>query len=234
MIEQVTGPGTTADTRPVRGRAFTLLEALFAIIALLFLLAVAIRFFTNMQRGWNHSINTATLYDNARIALDVICRDLEGAIAREDDMPGLDVRLHQPAPGELWLVTAGEGSASASVDVIEVGYALEHDELVRAFVDDSDSAWNIYGDRDDADDQEGYRRVIDGVFAQTFICYDDSLDVVVPEQSGELPAMVSVVLTLMDPKSKETWERLPLSERPTFEERATRTFRKSVRLGIQE
>jgi len=217
-------------------RAFTLIEMLIAMSILACLMLVLFKFFGNVQTAWSTSINTTELYENARVVLDVITRDLQSAVARANDIPGQHIRFRQEDANSLWFVTAGNPSAAANSSLVEVGYRLSNDQFERAFVDDTNAAWNIYGARDDADDQDGYQKVIDCVLEQEFVCYDATMTEYMPDTLNEetnLPTMISIILTLMDARSYELRGRLPPAQRQDLEQQTSRTFRKTVYLGMQ-
>lgn len=213
-------------------RGFTLLEMLVAMAILAFLMLVLCRFFANVQLAWTTTMNTTELYENARVTLDVITRDMQSAIAKVDDMPGQDILFHQPDKNSLWFITVGNSpSPQAMSSLIEVGYRFTDNEYQRAYVDDANPAWNVFGNRDDADDQKGYERVVDGVIDLQFVCYDAAMGTYLPANTSSLPSMVGVVLTLMDSKSYKLWERLNSSRRGLLEKKVCRTFRKTIFLG---
>ena len=218
----------------MRTRHFSIIEMFIAMLLLSFLVLILCRSFANVQNVYTTAINTAELYESGRVVFDVITRDLQSAVARADDMPGQDIRFHQPGTDSLWFVTAVEPSGDACSSMTEVGYRLANHEFQRAFVDDTSAAWNIYGARDDADDQAGYLRVIEGVIDQNFVCYDAQMNTYVPDTAGEetaLPSMVTITLTIMDSKSYDLWLRLPSERRTELENKVARTFRKNILLG---
>lgn len=222
-------------TRTRSGEAgYSLIEMMVSMAILAVLMLVIFRFFGNMQTAWSSSMNLAELYENARVSLDVVTRDLQAALAHADDIPGQHIRFHQPATDAVWFVSATEGGPDSSAGIIEVGYRLNNNEFQRAFVDDTHASWNVYGARDDASSQDGYQRVVGGVTGLSFTCYDRTMTAYVPntlETETALPSMVTVVLVLMDGKAFQLWQRLPEERRPAFEQRMTRTFRKTVFLG---
>ena len=214
-----------------RRRPFSLVELLLTMGILVILIMILFRFFANLQTAWSASMNTTELYESARATLDVVTRDLRSALATSDDIPGEHIRFDQPDAQSLWLVTAGEPPEGASCGLVEIGYRWQDQQFQRAFVDDTSSAWNIYGYRDDAADQAGYHSVVDAVMALEFICYDASMQAYTPSNATELPNVVSVALTLMDQHSYRLWQRLPTDRQAALEQKACRTFRKSIFLG---
>lgn len=205
-------------------RAFTLVEALIAMALVVVVAMLALRFFSNLQNVWQHSMGRASTHEDGRLALDLVARDLRRAIASTDERAGQEIRIHQPSTSSLWFVTDSAADASVPCTLVEVGYRLAEDRLERACVDQSSSAWNIYGDRDDADDQGGYRTVIDGVVGLSFTCYDGQYLVVTPDQTSDMPTLIVVRLRVLDARDMKRWRSLSSSARPAFERTAGRTF----------
>jgi len=211
-------------------RGFTLVEMMASMGLLVFLMLILFRFFGNMQAAWTTSMSSVELYEDARIAMDVIIRDLDTAMITYNDIPGQHIRLHQAGPSTLWFVTSGVTTDTAESSIIEVGYRLHAHRLQRAFVDDSCESWSIYGERDDADDQFGYQTVVRGVVGLQFICYDKNMQQYMPSQDATPPAMISVVLTLLDPRTFRLWERMSTSRQVELQQKSARTFRKTISL----
>jgi type II secretory pathway component PulJ len=207
---------------------FTLVEVLVAVAIVIVVAMLALKFFSNLQNVWQHSVGRTNTHEDGRLALGMVARDLEAALARTDDRPGYDIRFHQPSSSALWLVTDCAADATVSCSLVEVGYRLTEDRIERAFVDQSCPAWNIYGDRDDADDQDGYQVVVDGVTNLEFTCYDDALQPFVPSHVSRLPAVVCVRLSVMDARDAQRWRALPETARTSFEKQVSRTFWKTV------
>jgi type II secretion system protein J len=214
--------------QPPRQRAFTLLELLLATTLVVVIALLAYKFFSNLQNVWRHSAGRTATHEDARLALELVARDLQRAVARADDRPGLHILINQPSETQLWFVTDAAADSTASCSFVEVAYRLADDCLQRAFVDQSCSAWNIYGDRDDADDQGGYRTVIDGVVGLRFVCYDGQYIVTTPDQTHQMPTLIEIRLSILDAQDLARWKALPSADRPAFEKRAARTFWKTV------
>gem|GEM_PF-1789623 len=210
---------------------FTLIEMLLAMTVLVVVVLLLFRFFANLQTAWTSSMNTTALYGNARATLDVVTRDLRSALAVSDDIPGQHICFNQPNDTALWFVTAGEPPAGASCGLVEVGYRWQDHQFQRAFVDETNGAWNIYGARDSADDQAGYQPVVGGVMDLSFVCYDANMQAYRPNQATALPKVLSVAVTLMDEHSFKLWQRLPTDRQTALEQKVCRTFRKSIFLG---
>ena len=222
-------PGRRPTLCRRRSLPFTLIEVLAATALVVVVALLASKFFANMQNVWQHSAGRTSTHEDARLALGLIAADLQALVARLGDLPGQDIRLHQPAASGLWFVTDAEADTTVPCSLIEVGYRLQGDCLQRAFVDQSSAAWNLYGDRDDADDQSGYQTVIDGVLDLRFICYDGHYAVITPAQTSDPPALIGIRLSVLDPRDRQRWLALPPANRPAFAAQAARTFWKTVR-----
>lgn len=209
---------------------FTLIEILVSLAVLSVLMLTICRFFSNAQTVCAASLNRTELYQSARAVLGVVTSDLQAATAKRDDIPGQHIYFHQPSADSLWCVSVGDAGPAARCSLLEVGWRLKENQIERAFVSDSCTSWNIYGARDDAGDQDGYQRVVDGVMSFSFLCYNASSAQYTPTQATSLPTRVIVVVKLMDDKSFRLWQRLPAEGRVDLEKKVCRTFRKSVSL----
>ena len=221
-----------ASAMPPRCRRrarFTLVE-LLAVAALLAIIGgLLVRFYANVQRAYGESLRVAVLGQDARAVFSLLTRDLRLAVTRDNDLPGQSIRIHQPAPGQLWFVSSNEaGGVGASL--VELGYRVSGTTLQRAEVDGGDASWNPYGDRDDASTQGGYEPVVDRVVGFRFRCFNRRLEERTPDQTVILPAMVGIELTLLDQKSFAQWERLGTTQRDTYASQRGRTFRKTVQI----
>lgn len=210
-------------------RRFTLIE-LLAAMALMFIVALlSVRFFSNLQNVLQHSAGRTASHEDARLALGLLARDLQTVVARANDVPGSDIRIHQPNSTSLWFVTDSSADSTGACSFVEVGYRLRGQTLERACVDQSSAAWNLYGDRDDASDQDGYQTVIDGVTGFQIVCYDGQYVPTTPDQTTQLPSLFSIRISVLDPADAARWQSLPEADRPAFEMRAARTFWKTIR-----
>lgn len=86
-----------------RSRAFTIIELLVAISVTALMVTLMITIVTNVLSGWNRSTGTLNTGNQARLLLDQISSDLQGAIIKRD--------------GKAWLVaTIQRDQTSASGD----------------------------------------------------------------------------------------------------------------------
>lgn len=70
---------------------FTLIEILAAMAVLSILMLMLFQFFGSAQKAWSHTEANAEVFESARVIFEVIQRDLQGAVARKDDIPGKNI-----------------------------------------------------------------------------------------------------------------------------------------------
>jgi type II secretion system protein J len=210
---------------------FTLIEILVSVALLAVVCFLVFKLFSRLQTAYSQSLRTTNTAENARLVFDVIARDLQMAVSCRDDIPGRSIEFHQPSEGSLWFVSSGEGLSQSSSGLLEVGYRFADFSVQRAYVDDTCSEWNVYGRRDDAHHQDGYHTVIDGVLDFRFICYGSRMIPYEPANADQLPYMVTMTLTLLDPQSFKRLRTATTERRTAIVRESARTFRKTVYLG---
>jgi type II secretory pathway pseudopilin PulG len=77
---------------------FTLLELMFAMGIFSLIMAVLFRFIDIAQKAWTDSSNRSMVYENARLAFDLIARDLQSSYYSEDAIPF----WHKADTGASW------------------------------------------------------------------------------------------------------------------------------------
>jgi type II secretory pathway component PulJ len=235
---------------PVRCRAqrFTLVELLAAMAVLVVMMFLLFRFIAGAQQAWSVATSSQEVYEKARIALDLITRDLQCAVARANDVPGQHIRFQQVSADQIRFVSngaigaAGSDSAPSASLLAEVGYQFDTYAFDRALENSAGAAtgWNIYQDRSGVNpscvnQQGGFYDVIDGVLGLQFLCYNDSLVPVLPWigtgiETG-LPYAVDVRLRVMDSKSFLRWKLLNTADRSRLESEVALSFSKMIFLG---
>ena len=240
---------------PVRCRAqrFTLVELLAAMAVLVVMMFLLFRFIAGAQQAWSVATSSQEVYEKARIALDLITRDLQCAVARANDVPGQHIRFQQVSADQIRFVSngaigaAGSDSAPSASLLAEVGYQFDNPNY--AFDRASENTkcpvgpdplgrWDIYQDRNAAaaciNNQTHFQEVIDGVLGLQFLCYNDTLNVVSPwigvVETG-LPYAVDVRLRVMDSKSFLRWKLLNTADRSRLESEVALSFSKMIFLG---
>ncbi|MFA6293676.1 MAG: hypothetical protein WC637_17950 [Victivallales bacterium] len=66
---------------------FTLIELMAAMGVFAIIMLVMLTFFSSAQKAWTNCINRGQIYENARIAMDLIARDLQCAYYEKDKVP---------------------------------------------------------------------------------------------------------------------------------------------------
>jgi type II secretion system protein J len=228
-----------------RVRRFTLVELLAAMAVLVVMMYLLFRFISGAQQAWSLSTSSQEIYEKSRIALDLITRDLQSAVARSNDVPGQHIRFQQVAADQIRFVSDGAVGASGSDSspsvslLAEVGYQLDNHVLERALENAAGAGWNIYEDRSGApscvNQQGGFQEVIDGVLGLQFLCYNDSMSIVSPWLGATvetaLPFAVEVHLRIIDGKSFNRWKLLSAQDQSRLESEVALSFSKTIFLG---
>ncbi|HBC85409.1 MAG TPA: hypothetical protein DCZ94_00490 [Lentisphaeria bacterium] len=68
-------------------RFFTLIELIAAMGVFTVIMLILLTFFDGAQRAWTNCINRSQIYENARVAMDLIARDLQCAYYEVDKVP---------------------------------------------------------------------------------------------------------------------------------------------------
>jgi hypothetical protein len=110
---------------------FTLVELLAAMAVFTILMLMLFTFLSSAQRVWSATDSTTRTYENARVAFDLITRDLQCAVAsyRGDTLTPLYVWPAAGGPnGErLSFVSRVECTSDAKSDLAEICYAWRSD-----------------------------------------------------------------------------------------------------------
>lgn len=232
-------------------RHFTLVELLAAMAVLVLMMFLLFRFIAGAQQAWSVANSSQEVFEKARIAMDLITRDLQSALARSNDVQGYHIRFQQVDESTLRFVgdavIGSEGSSSrASLSPLcEIGYELQSNEFNRVALHSCEEAgctWDLYRDRSGGTSYfghaGGFQQVIDGVLGLRFVCYNESMVAVEPwlgtGVDTALPARVDVQLRVMDSKSFSRWQLLPAADKSKFESEVALDFTKTVFLGDRE
>ncbi len=224
---------------------FTLIELLAAMGIFTIIMLIVFQMLASSQKVWSLSETNTRIYENARIALDVITRDLQCAIAsnRHGGEIPFWTGIHNASTGEdlLAFVSAVDPSTSADSKLCEIIFHNDttNNELKRSVVDDGSANWDFYGQTTDTNlftVSSGRQTVIRGVDNLFFICYEADGDVIgdtdaddIPDTNTTvttLPAAVYVSITLFDPKLSDVWGNLPDAKK----NQSRRTFTKMIYL----
>jgi type II secretory pathway pseudopilin PulG len=225
---------------------FTLIELLAAMGIFTIIMLIVFQMLASSQKVWSLSETNTRIYENARIALDVITRDLQCAIA--SNRPGGEIPFWTGAVAApstptgndlLAFVSAVDPSTYAQSKLCEIVYHHADDtsgdyEFKRSIVCDTLSSgtantnWDFYGVNSGTAWLSGALRntVIRGVDDLQLICQDGSGATMAAGTYTELPAAVYVSITLFDPKLSDVWTNLPDAKK----NQSRRTFTKMIYL----
>ena len=230
-------------------QAFTLIELLAAMGVLLILMLVLFQFFASAERIWTTSNATTDVYQKGRILMDIITRDLQGAVARGNDLPGSSppkkICFEQvpptPTDRELYFVSTASLGSSTGVETV-VGYMWDPVSygVLRTATPDASVGWDIYYDAGRTAAFLGgianFETVVDGVMDVQFVCYDQAF-IAQAWDGGNyettLPSAVGVTVRLLDTQSLDKYRMLagvPAAQAQVESENA-RTFSKVIFLG---
>ena len=223
-----------------RHRAFTLVELLAAMAIFVVMLTMVFAMLASAQKAWSAVDRNIRIYENARVLMDVITRDLQAAVASDSTGQEIPFCVFDPdsSDDKLAFVASAHAGDNAEARLCEIQYShatsgAHSDVFRRSITPDHTSGgenadWNFYNFVDDPGgretwwtDRENFHRVIEGVEDITFACYDDAgamTNYAVSED--HLPSIVRVTFTLYDPN---------LADAPTVvRERTLRSFSKII------
>lgn len=126
---------STKQCRNHRKAAFTLVEILAAMAVLVVLMGVLFTFLSAAQTAWSLAETNSRIYENAQVALDVITRDLQSAIAsnltgreipfyRNPDLDSADWADDWDKRRAMAFVAAVEPNTEAKSLLCEIRYEL--------------------------------------------------------------------------------------------------------------
>jgi Tfp pilus assembly protein PilW len=233
-------PRTTNQERVMKRTKksnFTLIELLAAIGVFAIIMLIVFQMLASSQKVWSLSETNTRIYENARIALDIITRDLQCAIASNRSGGEIPFSTGNWAASsgsdKIAFVSAVDASSSAQSKLCEIIYHHDttNNELKRSLVDDGDGAdWNFYGETTGTDwfddtsvDDTNRQTVIRGVDDLQFVCQNASGATMAAGTYTELPASVYVSITLFDPK-------LDSNAPDAVRDKTKRTFTKMIYL----
>lgn len=228
----------------MRRHSFTLIELLAAMSVLVVIMFVLFRLFGSAERAWSRSETNSRTYESARIALDLITRDLQSAVASNRDDAEIPFYVWPVAGGasgeRLSFVARVETNADAKADLCEIVYAWTDtgaDRLLLRRARDCDMTssgvanpnWDFYrkttADTSWTTTHAALQTIIPGVTDFRVVCLDGA-GAVLSGASNALPSAVMVSISLIDEK---------LADAPAVvQDRSKRTFTKTIFLNVRE
>lgn len=182
-------------------KLFTLIELITAMAIFSILMVVMMKFFNEAQQAWTKTSQQSLVYENARVAMDLIARDLQCIIYESEKTPFLHrARMPSWTPAQretLCFITATpvpEGVYSSTV--CELNYQLANDTndegwLMRSCTGNDTNKWNYYDNflvgptgstnnvfSGNDESRSIFNRVIPYVTNLTFFCYDKNMNLI--------------------------------------------------------
>jgi len=187
---------------------FTLVEMVVAMAVLVILMLLLFRFLAGAQQAWSLSKANTRVYENARVALELIRRELLTAVASNESGRQIPFQAGNPC---TFISATNISSTSSGPDckLTEVRYHQSSDTLYREATDFGGTS---------ADEE-----VVNGVDSFSMACFDSSGSLFTGS-SNELPAFVQVSITLFD----EALMDLPAEVQAARKPETMRTFTKII------
>jgi Tfp pilus assembly protein PilW len=210
------------------------------------LMSVLMQFFSSAQKVYTSTAGKTEMFENARIAMDMIARDLQSIYYNQDTHSYF--KNTDSNPDQLSMVTtlSSVPNSSCSSRVAEVTYKLDtgSDTLKINVTGDDSSNWNFLSivtptdpfspvDTSFGTDGTGYQEIIPYVmdFQVTALTKGGTVQTFPTATSpyATLPYMVKIDLTLLDRDSYTKWKAMPSgTAKNNMKNNNTRTFSKMV------
>ncbi|HCE44841.1 MAG TPA: hypothetical protein DET40_14975 [Lentisphaeria bacterium] len=160
----------------VMKNSFTLIELIAAMGVFSILMLVMLSFFDGAQRAWSNCINRGQIYENARVAMDLITRDLQCAYYEVDKTPfwykgytsysGASDEMYNQQMLAFVAVTSVPPSDNCNSKICEVKYQLYNYDASFGGLDPKKEGWlmrSATGDR--REDPVGSGTYVDNVYS---------------------------------------------------------------------
>ena len=211
-----------ADNKHLHCRSrFTLIELLVAMAVLAVLMLMLFQFFGAAQEVWSQSSTNTRIYENARIAMELVERDLQTSVASNATDRQIPFFAGDSDTSTVMVSATDLRSSDAESKLCEVRYYFDSDAntLYRESVCDQDAEWDFYGKHsgnvadsnsngiDDWGDNANAtpQEIIKGVnaFQITFPTLSGT-----PKTVNTLPPFAQISLTVFDEKLMELKDEL--------------------------
>ena len=105
-------------------KPFTLLELILAMGILSVMMVLMLSFFSAAQKAWMASSANAEIYENARVAMDLMTRDLQAALYNDDNSTqGIYPFWHESDSRINFITATSVGDSTDTSNIREVKYA---------------------------------------------------------------------------------------------------------------
>jgi prepilin-type N-terminal cleavage/methylation domain-containing protein len=229
-------------------RCFTLVEILVSLAVLSLLMFMLLQILMRAQQSVRHTTSQTLIYENSRIAIDILERDLRSALT--SSVPGREMGFYIANPDptdedralQFTIVSSTTTPANATSQLAEISYAFHTDRgatgglrpftLYRQVTSNlDDTNWNFTGrptnwflnNRADAN-LARFEEVVSGVSSLAIRCYDEgNVALPVDLDTTTMPTRIEIMITLFDETLTEA------KEEERF--RTQRTYAKILRPG---
>lgn len=229
----------------MRSSRFTLVELLVAMAVLSILMLMTFQFLDSAQRAWSLTNANTRVYENARIAIDLIGRDLDNAVASDTWLEEIPVFYDATDRLPVFVAASSLVPDNARSKLCEISYwvtdsspgpGFEPYTLYRAAIDDTDAAnWDFFREITDgwvdtpAHADRPWQPVIGGVESLEIRCFQGGAEMAT-DNHLQLPDYVQIVVTVFD---ENVANLEPDTLRNQRIQNTRRTFSKILFLGQQ-
>jgi type II secretory pathway pseudopilin PulG len=217
---------------------FTLIELIAAMAVFSVIMLIMMRFFGTAQRAWTTSTARTEVFENAKLTMDLISRELQSSMYNKTSSNF----LNDPTTHTLCFISSTmlpqEGSTSS---VSEVRYKLDTTSdkawLQRSVTGNNDTRWNFMVDHEVAtfndSSSDDFHNIIPYVTQFDVSCLKPDGSAVTDNM--EFPGIIKITLSLLDKNSFLKYKALIDAGNATvadeFKSQRERTFTKVIFLG---
>ena len=194
-------------------KRFTILELIVSMSVLVVMMTIMMRFFSDAQKAWGASSGQAEIYDNGRIAMDLITSDLNSI--SYDVGRGVNFRHEIDPNGEnefLGFFSYVKGGLSKVSYQLCTSKGNKYYFLTRKVVEHEDlkkedfTSTNPNEVFSDSDADNSFKRIIPNVVSVKFTCYDKDLKEITDPTI--FPWYVKIDIGLLGSNNFEKWKQL--------------------------
>lgn len=202
--------------------SFTLIEVLVAMAVFSILILAIISLFNSAQKSWIYSSDLASMYTDAKVALDLISADLQCAYYGNNTAPF----KYEDNVIAFISATPVPQSTGNSSKLFEVKYQRDSATgwLQRSVTGDGSNKWDWVSNNAAFDTSDEWKNVIPNVVDFACDCYDETGS----ESNNRLPYAVRIKLTLL---GKNAWQKWAASGNNDILSTNQRKFTKTVIIG---
>ena len=188
-------------------KRFTILELIVSMSVLVIMMTIMMRFFSDAQKAWGASSGQAEIYDNGRIAMDLITSDLNAITYSTTRGANF---LHPSSGNELiGFFSYLKGDLSKIRYRICTSPGGKYYYLTRSLDTDKDNDFQPTADPNIVfanSDDDTFKRIIPNVVSLKFTCYDKDLkEITDPKQ---FPWYIKIDIGLLGSSNFEKWKEL--------------------------